>query len=240
VTEPIHAEREPLSVTIVTILHPRDHPRDARLDDPSRESDRYDEHFLRCAALVLAAESLSESVLREFAIRLPLFYLADWCVLHLVTTTPGGFVVPVVVGAHIDHDQERLAQTIWRQAVETTPHAIPPLTSMLRAHETSPPAAHLNIGLTWMTSDSVDSPAADLLARCDLATAVHVPLVAGARTYGVLTFTSKAPERYGPRQVALAIAYASWVAGVLDRAQSRRPAPESMFASVPARDIASA
>lgn len=239
VTEPIHAERERLSVTVVTALHPRYPARDPRLDDPARELDRYDEHFLRCAALVLA-ESLSESVLREFAIRLPLSYLADWCALHLVTTTPGGDIVPAVAGAHIDLDQERLAQTVWQQAVETTPDAIPPLTYLLRAHETSPPVARLNIGLTRMTSDSVGSPAADLLTRCNLAAAVHVPLVAGARAHGVLTFASKTPERYGPRQVALAIAYASWVAGVLDHTRSRRPAPGSMYESVPVRDAASA
>lgn len=238
-TEPINAGLERLSVTVVTILHPRYQARDACLDDPSREVDRYDEHFLRCAALVLA-ESLSESVLREFAIRLPLSYLADWCVLHLVTTTPGGDIVPVVAGAHIDQDQEPLAQKVWRQSVETTPDAIPPLTYMLRAHETSPGPARLNIGLTRMTSNSIDSRAADLLARCDLAAAVHVPLVAGAQTYGVLTFASKTPARYGPRQVALAIAYANCVAGVLDRTHSRRLAPESMYESVPARDVASA
>ena len=238
-TEPIDAGLERLSVTVVAVLHPCYEARDARLDDPSRELDRYDEHFLRCAALVLA-ESLSESMLREFAIRLPLSYLADWCVLHLVTATPSGSIVPVVAGAHIDQDQEPLARTVWQQAVEATPHAIPPLMYMLRAHETSPPAARLNIGLTRMTSHSVDSPAADLLARCALASAVHVPLVADAQTYGVLTFASKTPERYGPRQVALAIAYASWVAGALDRAQRRRPAPESMYESVPARDEASA
>ena len=238
-TEPIDAGLESLSVTMVTILHPRYQARDVRLDDPSRELERYDEHFLRCAALVLA-ESLSESVLRKLAIRLPLSYLADWCALHLVTATPGGNIVPVVAGAHIDQDQEPLAHTLWQQAVETTPDAIPPLTYVLRAHESSPPAARLNISLSRMASDSCGSPAADLLARCDLATAVHVPLVAGAQTYGVLTFASKTPERYGPRQVALAIAYASWVAGALDRAQSRRPAPESMYESVPVRDAASA
>lgn len=238
-TEPIDAGLERLSVTVVAVLHPCYEARDARLDDPSRELDRYDEHFLRCAALVLA-ESLSESMLREFAIRLPLSYLADWCVLQLVTTTPGGRIVPVVAGAHIDQDREPLAQTVWRQAVETTPDAIPPLRYMLRARETSPAGASLNIGLTQMTSDSVDSPAAELLARCDLATAVHVPLVAGAQTYGVLTFASKTPARYGPRQVALAIAYANCVAGVLDRTHSRRLAPESMYESVPARDVASA
>lgn len=238
-TEPKNADHDHLSVTVVTVPRASYGARDARTADLAYATDRYDEHFLRCAALVLT-EALSESVLREFAIRLPVPYLADCCVLHLITTAPGGMPPIVVECAHLDPDQEPRVWALWQQAMATTPLAVPPLTQVLRAHEASPPPARLQVDLARMTPDTIDSPAAELLIRCNLAMAVHVPLLAGTRTYGVLTFASLTPGRYGPRQVALAIAYASWVAGALDRAQSRPPTAESVYESVPVGDAARA
>ena len=243
-TEPESAQTERLSITVVTVPHPRAQTRDGRPSRPSLEADQleadqleadqleadhYDQPFLRRAAIAFA-ESRSEATLRERAIHLPLHVLADWCALHLVTPTPGRASTPAIACAHVDPDQEPRVRRLWQQAVLTAPSVIPSLISVLRASEQSlrPAPALGGIGLTQMASDSRGSPAVRLLARCDLAAAVHVPLVAGTRLLGVLTFASATPARYGPRQVALAIAYTSWVASALARFQRRPLAAESV------------
>lgn len=76
-----------------------------------------------------------------------------------------------------------------------------------------------------------------LLLRASLATAEHVPRVVGVRALGIMTFASETPGRYGPNQVALAIAYSNRVAGALGCAQGGQRPAETVYsrptASVP-------
>ena len=193
----------------------------------------HDELFLSRASILLT-ESLDEATIRDRAIHLPLPYLADWCALHLVATDADRGNTPFVMCAHVKPDQEPRARALWQRIVQVTPRTIPSFNRVLHNDERPVPPCLVDATLDPATGAHSDPPAAHLLARVGLATAVHVPLVAGTRTLGVFTFGSVTPGRYGPRQMALAIAYASRVAGVLDRAQRYRQAVEVLRA----RDVA--
>lgn len=229
--EPANEQNGPLLVTVVTVPSLRSQTSIVRTPGASPDAgchddpDCMDDLFLSRAALLLT-ESLDDAIFREYAVRLPLPYLADWCALHLVAMSPGGHVAPLVVCAHLDPDQETRVRMFWQRAIQKTPQAIPSLAYVLRFNEESSRPQSLGAHLDQIISDSHSSPAAHLLARVGLATAVHVPLVAGERAYGVMTFASVTPGRYGPPQVAVAIAYASWVAEILARTQGNRQAGE--------------
>lgn len=241
--EPANEQNGPLLVTVVTVPSLRSQNSIVRAPGVSPDAgchndpDRMDDLFLSRAALLLT-ESLDDSTFREYAVRLPLPYLADWCALHLVAVSPGGRVAPLVVCAHLDPDQETRVRMFWQRAIQKTPQAIPSLAYVLRLNEESLRPKSLDAHLDQVNSDSHSSPAAHLLARVGLATAIHVPLVAGERAHGVMTFASVTPGRYEPPQIAIVMAYASWVAGILARTQSNRQAGESerVYAAAGARE----
>ncbi|MGH2516499.1 MAG: ATP-binding protein [Ktedonobacterales bacterium] len=220
--------------SIMTMTDPSlgDHDGDAHIVGISPGARWQDELFLSRASILLT-ESLDDTAIREHAVRLPLPYLADWCALHLVTVAADGGKAPFIVCAHVDADQEPRARALWQRNVQVTPRTIPSLSRVLRDDERPSPPALVDVALDPIPA-SHDSPAARILARVGLATAVHVPLVVGKHSLGVLTFASVTPGRYGPREVALAIAYTNRVAGVLYRAQRYRQAVEILHA----RDIA--
>lgn len=225
VTKPMNGSSGQHSVTTVSAPSLRDLEPDVSAVGASPDMRWQDELFLSRASILLT-ESLDAIAIRDHAIHLPLPYLADWCALHLVTTEAGSGNAPFVMCAHVDPDEEPRARTLWQRTVQVTPRAIPSYTRVLRDDKRPAPPTLVDVALDPATGAPSNAPAAHLLARVGLATAVHVPLVAGMRTLGILTLASATPGRYGPREVALAVAYASRVAGVLDRAQRYQQAVE--------------
>ena len=216
------------SITSVSVPPLRDRESDARvLREAPRDTLWRDELFLSQASILLT-ESLNATDICEQAVRLPLPYLADWCALHLVTEDAYRGAVPVIICAHVDSGKEPRARTLWQQAVQAAPRSIPSLIRVLRSSERPSPPTIVDVGSAPATHDLRGSPAVRLLERVGLATGLYLPLVAGTRTFGILTFGSATPGRYGPREVALAIAYTSRVAGVLDRAQRYQQAIEML------------
>lgn len=203
------------------------------LREPLPDARWHDELFLSRASILLT-ESLDETTICDHAIHLPLPYLADWCALHLVTTDTDSGAAPLTLCAHADPDQEPRVRALWQRSVQVTPHAIPSFTGVLRGDKRPAQLRRVDAAVDPATGEVPSTAAAHLLARVGLATAIYVPLTLESRTIGILTFASTSPTAYGPRQVALALAYASRVASVLDRAQQYRQSVEMLRA----RDVA--
>lgn len=197
--------------------------------DDSHDALWHDELFLSQASILLT-EQLDDRALIEQTIHLPLPYLADWCAMHLVTADTDSDTLPMIECAHIDPGQEARARTVWQQSVREAPWTIPALAHLVRTGERPTAPTVVDVALEPPTSYSHSLLAARLVARVGLATALHVPLATNARTMGILTLGSISPGRYGPRQVALALAYASRVAALLDRAFKYRHTVKTLAA----------
>ncbi len=234
VTKAIKGQNGQYSTTTLAFPSRHEQDNDVRIiQEAPRDTFRDDTLFLSRASILLT-ESLDEADIREHAVRLPLPHLADWCALHLVSPDGDSTSAPVIVCAHSNPDLEPRARTRWRQTVQSTPRTIPSLSSARRASERIFPPTVVDVVPEPADNYSTNTLAARLLARVGLATALYINLVSDARTIGILTLGSMTPGRYGSREIALAVAYANRVAGVLDRAQKYRKAIEMLRA----RDVA--
>jgi signal transduction histidine kinase len=171
--------------------------------------------FLERASTALATSLDFEAILAMVA-RLGVPTLGDACIVDIVTEDGASSFA----AAHIDPERERELVALREYApVQPETH---PLGKALRSGESR---------LFDLTEDAIrelarDERHLDLLRKVRLAWAMHVPLVARGRTFGVMTCASER-RKYGAEDVALAEELARRAAIALDNSSLYRSAREA-------------
>ena len=173
--------------------------------------------FLGEASAILAA-SLDYDTTLERVARLPVPYLADFC---LVDVTWDDGRVERLATAHVDPARSERLQGLCTPPID--PDALPLSPApVLLSSRTEP------IGAGTFANPGGTEEHAEILRGCDPRAGIAVPLVTHGYTLGVMTLLSAESGRtYGPEEIALAEDLARRAAAAIDNARLYREVQES-------------
>jgi PAS domain S-box-containing protein len=155
------------------------------------------QRFLADAGAALSASLDVEATLTNIA-QLAVPRLADWCAVHLVQAD--GTVAQLAV-AHVD--PERVAWALELQ--ERYPSDPTADQGIYRALRTGQPEHYPEVTEDMLAASARDAEHLALLRRVGLTSAIAVPMIAGGRSVGVITFaTAESGRRYDARDLELA------------------------------------
>lgn len=176
--------------------------------------------------LAEAGEVLAESLefettlARVAALAVP--SLGDWCAVDLLA--PDGHTERVAV-AHVDHTKVALAKAVER-AYPPDPQSPYGIHAVLR---TGKPKLYPVVDDDLLARAAHDETHARLLRRLGVRSAMIVPLIAGGRTLGAISFVSaESGRRYGTSDLSLAQALASRAAQAVENARLYREAQDAI------------
>ncbi|MDQ3889268.1 MAG: GAF domain-containing protein [Actinomycetota bacterium] len=180
--------------------------------------------FLAESSAVLSSSLDYEATLRRVA-QLAVSRLADWCVVYI---DEGGTVRQLEV-AHADPDKEELVRETNRR-YPFDPTRPSPVMDML---ETGEPLLLPEIPDSLLASAAHDEEHLRLLRNVGFVSAMMVPLVAQARTFGgIVLISSQRARRYGPSDLSLAQELARRAALAVANARLFREAEERANAAL--------
>jgi GAF domain-containing protein len=173
--------------------------------------------FLAEASAVLASSLDYEATLARVA-QLAVPELADWCVVD-----EGAVRRVAVVCA--DHERIEIARALRHRF----PSGLERPEGTAKVARTGQSELIREVSDEWIAAIAADEEQLELLRSLELRSNILVPLIARARTIGVLTLaTAESGRTYGPSELALAEELAARSAMAVDNARLFREAEESL------------
>jgi len=169
--------------------------------------------FLAHASATLAALTDRESALQQAA-RLPLPFLADWCVVYVVDDEGGA--IDYYAHAHIEPEQEKLlAEMLSRFPLDWDSN-----TATVRALRTGESQLMEELPEPLLTSLTQSDEHRAMVAILSPHAVISVPLKIRDRIIGVIGLVACDPKRrYTPREVAIAESMAERIAVAVENAR---------------------
>lgn len=231
-TAPLGAGEDSFDGSIVILADIAERKRlDAERTRRQREEAERAEAQARLRQLTFLAEASSDlsssldldaTLRRVAAVAIP--ELADWCTLHLLE--PDG-TIATVARAAADPALEGALEELQRRYAPSH-HGLSPSSRALRAGR---PFLVSDVTHKWLASTAVDEAHLRLLERLGPLSTMGVPLIAGSRIIGAMTFVSRTPgRRYDTASLALAEALARRCALAIDNARLHAQTREALRA----------
>lgn len=149
-------------------------------------------------ASTLLASSLDYEVTLSRVARLAVLYLADYCIMDVVNEES---VLECVGTAHVNRTKEFLVRKLRKLYQAKSNQGYPALGVLQRGK----PVLYSEFSYSMLEASAVDDEQLQVLQELSPRSLMMVPLVAGERILGVLTFVSCRPDRhYNGADLALA------------------------------------
>jgi PAS domain S-box-containing protein len=164
--------------------------------------------FLAQASAVLASTLDARRICGSIA-RLPVPYLADFCVVHLCETSPGSRLTTM----HVDRPYEELLGRL-----STLVHAaMPPSMAVLLADRR--PRFLADVSEEWMNDFAGTPESVRAIRELQLQSVLQIPLLGQEKALGIVTLGRvRGRAAFAPAERDLAAEFARWCSLVLDNA----------------------